>query len=624
MLEARVETHRQTLGIIIGLTDDAGHRVIAYGVRTKDDSRPLDDQAVFEIGSITKVFTSLLLTDAVRRGEVALTDPIEKHLPAGTAVPRRNGQSITLLDLATHTSGLPRLPANLSPRDALNPYADYTVEQLYQFLGTVTVTRDIGSQYEYSNLGAGLLGQLLARRAGTDYETLVRTRITAPLSMTSTAISLDEGLRRRLVPGHDATQAPTPNWDLPALAGAGALRSTVHDMLTFLDAASGRTSTPLSSAFSATLATRRPTGSAGLEMALGWHVIGSGEQQIVWHNGGTGGYRSWIGYDPKTRRGVVALTNTFSTAGPDDIGRHLLMALPLLQTFPASPAPPKPRVETRLAPAAFDRYVGRYQLAPSMVLTVSRNEERFFVEVTGQPPTQIYAESDRSFFVKIVDAQLTFETDAGGTAVAVVLHQNGMNQRAPRITGEPIMPKEIALDPAVFDRHIGRYQFAAGVEIAVRREGTRFLAQITNQPPAEIFAESPTRFFYKIVTAALAFEPGPNGQSAAVVLHQNGLEQRAARVPLPKEIALDAAVLDRYVGRYQLGPSMVMTIARAGTMLTAQPTGQAAKPIHPSSATEFYLKDVEATIVFEVDGAGKVLALTLSQAGRQQRAPRVD
>src|SRR5208283_4407870 len=124
----------------------------------KNDKRALDGDTVFEIGSITKVFTALLLADMAQRGEVALTDPVSKYLPKGVKMPGRNGHAIMLQDLATHTSGLPRLPSNMKPKDFMNPYADYTPELLYQFLSSYELPRDPGSKWEYSNLGAGLLG----------------------------------------------------------------------------------------------------------------------------------------------------------------------------------------------------------------------------------------------------------------------------------------------------------------------------------------------------------------------------------------------------------------------------------------------------------------------------------
>ena len=130
---------------------------------------------------MTKVFTSLLLMDMTRHGEIALTDPVSKYLPASVKVPERNNRKITLADLSTQSSGLPRMPTNFAPKDQMNPYADYSVQQMYDFLSGYQLTRDIGSQYEYSNLGVGLLGHVLSLRAGTSYEALVRSRICDPL-----------------------------------------------------------------------------------------------------------------------------------------------------------------------------------------------------------------------------------------------------------------------------------------------------------------------------------------------------------------------------------------------------------------------------------------------------------
>lgn len=530
MLVERVDTHRQAIGIVAGVLEPGGRRrIVAHG-RTARAGAPVGGETVFEIGSITKVFTSLLLADAVQRGEVALTDPVAQYLPGTVTVPAR-GRGITLQDLAMHTSALARLPTNMQPKDAANPYADYTVEQMYAFLSGYTLPRDVGAQYEYSNLGAGLLGHVLARRAGVDYETLVRTRVTAVLGMPDTSIALSSGMRARLASGHDARLEPAANWDLPALAGAGALRSTANDMLTFLAAASGQVRTPLDKAFALMLSQRRPTGTAGLEIALAWHVLKAGDTQIVWHNGGTGGYRTWIGYEPRTRAAVVVLANASTPAGPDDIGRHLLVrSSPLMQNFPPPPPPVTPRVETTVEPAVFDRYVGRYQLAPAAIITISREGARFFAQLTGQPRIEIFAEGEKDFFLKVVDAQLTFETGAQSRATAVVLHQNGIDQRAPRIEGEPVVPVAVAVDPAVLERYVGEYQLAPGLTITVTRRDAQLFAQVTGQPAFEVYAASDREFFYKVVNARLVFEAGAQGPATAVVLHQNGQTPRAARV----------------------------------------------------------------------------------------------
>ncbi|HKB14403.1 MAG TPA: serine hydrolase domain-containing protein, partial [Vicinamibacterales bacterium] len=258
IIAERVDVQRQSVGIVVGLIDASGRRVLSHGALAKGDARPLNGDTLFEIGSITKVFTSLLLADAVERHEVALGDPVSRYLPATVKMPERGGRAITLQDLAMHTSGLPRMPSNFKPADPANPYADYSVEQLYQFLSSYELARDIGTQYEYSNLGGGLLGHVLALRAHTDYASLVRERITTPLGMTSTTIVLSPELKARLAVGHSPTLQPVANWDLPTLAGAGALRSTTNDLLTFLAANLGYAQSSLAPAMAAMLAVRRP------------------------------------------------------------------------------------------------------------------------------------------------------------------------------------------------------------------------------------------------------------------------------------------------------------------------------------------------------------------------------
>jgi serine-type D-Ala-D-Ala carboxypeptidase/endopeptidase len=427
LLVERIDKQHQSAGIVVGVIDSTGRRTVSYGKFDADDKRAVDADTIFEIGSVTKVFTSLLLADMVQRGEVALTDPVAKYLPPGVKTPERNGRQITLEDLATHTSGLPRLPSNLHPKDSANPYADYSVEQLYEFLSGYQLTRDIGSQYEYSNLGGGLLGHVLARRAGIDYEKLVRSRICEPLGMRSTGITLSDEMKTRFAVGHDATMQRVVYWDLPTLAGAGALRSTVNDMLTFVGANLGYVKSPLAPAMAAMLAVRRPTGTSGLEAGLGWHILTRDGHEIVWHNGGTGGFRSFIGFERKTGTGVVALSNAETPAGVDDIGQHLLNAnAPLYQ-------PPKEHMQVTVDPKLFDGYVGQYQLAPNFVMAITRDGARLFVQATGQPKLEIFPENDRNYFLKVVDAQITFETDGQGRATGLVLHQNGMNQTAKRI-----------------------------------------------------------------------------------------------------------------------------------------------------------------------------------------------
>ncbi|HXX20670.1 MAG TPA: serine hydrolase [Candidatus Acidoferrum sp.] len=526
ILVDRIDAQHQSVGIVIGVIGPEGRRVIAYGHLEKGDPRKLDGDTVFEIGSATKVFTSLLLADMVQRGEVALDDPVAKYLPPSVKMPERNGRVITLVDLATHTSGLPPLPANLKPKDPSNPYADYSVDQLYQFLSGYQLTRDIGSQYEYSNLGGGLLGHMLARRAGTDYETLVRTRICDPLGMNNTRITLTPEMKARLAVGHNRALDPVENWDLPTLAGAGALRSTANDMLTFLAANLGYTKSSLAPAMAAMLKVRRPTGQRGFDVAIGWHLYKTTNTELVEHNGGTGGYRSYIGFDPKQRVGVVALSNTATMAGVDDIGRHMLDAsVPLTM-------PPKERQEISVDPKLFDQYVGTYAFTPAAILTITRDGAHLFAQLTGQGKIEIFPESPRDYFAKIVDAQITFVTDNSGRATELVLHQGGIDQHAKRFEGEPPKPKEhkeISVDPKLFDGYVGKYQLAPNFIFTITRDSAHLFAQLSGQATFEIFAESEKDYFYKVVDAQITFVTDSSGKATELILHQNGLDQHAKR-----------------------------------------------------------------------------------------------
>ncbi len=435
ILVDRLGQRQDSVGIVVGIIEPAGRRIVAYGSRDRNDTRPLDGDSVFEIGSITKVFTSLILADMAHRGEVALTDPVAKYLPQAVRVPERGGRVITLEDLARHRSALPRMPTNFdSGTDPQNPYLHYSVNQLYEFLAGYQLPRDIGSKFEYSNMGAGLLGHALALKAGSNYESLVKTRICQPLGMNSTAITLSPDMKLRLATGHDGVFQATSNWDLQeAFAGAGAIRSTANDMLSFLAASLGYTQSELNPAIAATISERKDAGGS-MEIGLGWLIRKKKGSEIIWHNGGTGGYRTFAGFDPKARIGVVVLSNVSNNAGVDDLGFHLLDAeVPLLP--PDSPLlqPPWESREIKLNSATLDLYTGSYQMDSIGELKVTRESNRLYVQMSGQSRMEVFAEGDRKFFLKAENAQITFESDGKTPATALILHQGGKDYRATRI-----------------------------------------------------------------------------------------------------------------------------------------------------------------------------------------------
>jgi CubicO group peptidase (beta-lactamase class C family) len=422
ILERSVD-NKQSAGMVVALLDHGQPHIIAYGP-TRPGGPPLDANTVFEIGSVTKVFTTTILADMVVKGEVKLDDPVAKYLPSSVHMPTRGGKEITLLDLATQTSGLPRLPANFAPKDPKNPYADYTVQQMYDFLSGYQLPRDIGATYEYSNLGMGLLGHALARHAGMSYEQLVTKRVLEPLGMRDTRITLNESMRSRLAQGHDDAGNPVAIWDLPTLAGAGALRSTANDMLKFIAAALDTTRGPLAKAFALAEPARRPAGQ-GLRIGLAWHTLRAFDQEIVWHNGQTGGYHTFIGLDHATGANVVVLAS--SSNNIDDIGLHVLdQRIPLR-------AAPKPHTEIALDPSVLDRYVGVYELAPTFSITITRDGNNLWAQATNQGKLQLFAESETDFFLKGLDAGVTFVRDSAGVVTGLVLHQQGNDQSARKV-----------------------------------------------------------------------------------------------------------------------------------------------------------------------------------------------
>ena len=380
---------------------------------------PVNGETVYEIGSISKVFTTIILAEEVLAGRMALEDPAQNYLPSTVTMPSRNGQLITLKDLATHSSALPYMPNNINPEDPLNPFADYTVEQLYSMLNSYTLPRDIGQQYEYSNLAMGLLGHILELHTGQAYEELVLERIAKPLGMTDTRVVLTDNMKAHLALGHNEQMQVTSNWDIPTLAGAGALRSTTNDMVKFIKANMNPDDSALGKAMALSHKMAYSNPAQNFEMGLAWHYANN--KTIVWHNGGTGGYRAFTGFNPEAQTAVVLLTN--SVQGLDEIGVKLLgqdltLELPKKRVFPE---------EVTLSDELLNSYVGEYALAPTFSISVFIENNQLYGQGTGQPPFELFASAKDEFFLKAVEASISFQRDDQGTVNRMVLHQNGQD-----------------------------------------------------------------------------------------------------------------------------------------------------------------------------------------------------
>jgi CubicO group peptidase (beta-lactamase class C family) len=408
-------------GIIIGVADRQGQIFASAGAPRLDaQGRPLDEKTVFEIGSITKTFTALLLQMAVDGGMVRMNEQVKKQLSPGLDLGAHVG-GISLLQLATHRSGLPRMPDNFRPANPKNPYADYSQDQFFDWLRKVNLGEP---HFSYSNAGMGLLGQLLEIRSGSKFESLMRTWIAVPLGLNDTVVSLSAEQRRRSATPYSEGTA-LPMWDIPTLAGAGALRSTASDVLRWSSLHAGIIDSPLRSAMEEVQSSQGKSGPGTGKVAIGWLIRPSSQGNLVWHSGGTGGTRAWTGFNRRAGRSVVVLAN--SSVIVDDIGFHLLDPdLPM-------------RTPRKVAPASASllrRCEGIFQIGKSQ-MTIKPDGSRLSVQITGQTLNPAYWEGNLSFFFRAVDAQLSFEEGADGKMKAVVLHQNGKNQRGERLTLKP-------------------------------------------------------------------------------------------------------------------------------------------------------------------------------------------
>jgi len=307
------------------------------------------------------------------------------------------------------------MPSNFEPVDQKDPYADYGADKLKVFLASYSLPRDPGASYEYSNLGVGLLGYALSEHAGTDYETLLQRKILKPLGMDRSTTRPGRAAHMRLAPGHDSKGTPVPNWHMAVLVGAGGIVSSADDMLRYLKANMGLLKTDLYPAMQLAQAPspygpRRPGGQLG----LAWMIEHANGGDLIEHNGMTGGYASYVGFTADRKHGVVVLTN--KALAVDNLGRAALL--------PGTALAPMHK-QISMSEQQLDEYVGRYELMPGFVLTVSHNDTQLKAQATGQGAFPVYPNAQDEFFTNATDISLSFKRDAQGKIDGLVVHQDG-------------------------------------------------------------------------------------------------------------------------------------------------------------------------------------------------------
>jgi CubicO group peptidase (beta-lactamase class C family) len=417
-------------GLSVGYIEGEHYGVVHLGSSSRSGKKA-NNSTVYEIGSVSKVFTGLLLADAVIRGEIDLNATVDVANSAGIRLPTRDGRSIQWIDLSTHRSGLPRLPSNLPLTDLKNPYRAYDSKKAAAFLSQYELPRRPGESQEYSNFGASVLGYLVAQNVDKSYQQLLRERIANPLRMTDCTVELSSDQQKRLAVPHDEFGSATPPWTFADLPGAGGIHATMRDMMRFARAQLAPPTGTLGEAIELAWKQHRAADASGPAMGLGWVIAGDG--QTRWHNGQTGGSHAALFVNRQLKCAVVVLCNT-AVDEVDQLAMQLVMKAAGQEVEPEpSETPDHEAGDLVVGPELRRRLVGRYQLNPNFIFDVRDRDGHLMVGITNQATQEVFPDSPTRWSYRSVDATLEFKLPKIGSAKSLILHQNGIEQTARRI-----------------------------------------------------------------------------------------------------------------------------------------------------------------------------------------------
>lgn len=474
--------------------------------------RPWDADSAFEIGSVSKTLNGLLLQQLIDAGQLTLDDPVQKHLPAKVRMPQHGDAPITLRHLLTHTSGLPSLAPSWQIRDPGNPYRSIDRRALHAGLAAITLSREPGTQFEYSNLGAMLLSDIISRTAGKPFAELAAEQVFAPLGMRSFVDAPPKGVQR--AKGHAPNGKPVSAWDAdPALAGFGGVRASLNDMVRYVEAQMGHRSTALDAAITASQRPIHPP--EGRDMAMGWMIAPLNGAQVLVHEGGTGGFSAFVAFRADRSRGVVVLSDTALTSlgGLSSMGLHLLdERVPLGKPRLAQPAPME----------LLDKLVGDYRLQGGMKMSLRRQGEALTIQAEGQPAFVMGYDSAGDFYPQAFDAVLRPQLTAD--RVSFLWMQGGGAVPASRID-----TVTVAVDAGTLAAYAGSYPLMPGFALKVFVEGGTLMAQATGQGAFALDAAGDDVFRADAFGIEIRFERGEDGAVSRLALHQGGQILRGER-----------------------------------------------------------------------------------------------
>jgi CubicO group peptidase (beta-lactamase class C family) len=496
-----------------------------YGLANVELGVPIQPDMVFELGSITKQFTAAAVLMLAERGQISLTDDVTKYLPDFPT----HGKTITIEHLLTHTSGIPSYTGLSEWLPKMKE--DFTPQQIIDLFKDKPLEFEPGEKWAYNNSGYILLGAIIEKVSGRTYEDFVEQEIFKPLGMTRSFYGNNSEVIPGRVDGYDQDEAsPTANPSGYRRAGylsmtqpyaAGSLMSTVDDLARWDEALTGarllkpasldRMFTPVN------LRSGRNT-----SYAYGWGIGEYAGRKVIEHGGDINGFTTDILRVPEARLLVVILSNN---TGKDNRPLSFQIAARAL----GKPTEDWPVIA--LDEKALDEYVGVYRFADGVTRTITRDGSKLFSQRSGSEKLEIVPTAKDEFFFKEPGTRLRFQRDAQGSIASVDYRPRfGMSDVGARTGETPVERQAVKIDSALLDAYAGVYELGPGFQITVSREGDRIFAQPTGQQKSEIFPESDTKFFLKVVDAQLVFVRGQNGQAESLVLHQGGREVPGKRV----------------------------------------------------------------------------------------------
>jgi CubicO group peptidase (beta-lactamase class C family) len=487
-----------------------------YGFANLEWNIPNTPTTKFRLGSVTKQFTAASIFLLQERGKLNINDPVKKYMPDAPAA----WDKITIYNLLTHTSGIPSF-TSFPEYPKWEPFATTATEAVARFRDK-PLDFQPGEKWDYSNSGYLLLGYLIEKISGGSYEQFVRENIFTPLGMKDSGYDSNSAIIAHRASGYSPGKDGLENTGFIHMSiphAAGALYSTTEDLLKWEQGLfGGKVLSP------ASLETM--TKPFKNDYACGLFVVTKDGHKIIDHGGGIEGFNTELKYFPDDKLTVIVLANVNGQAVGEIATKLAAIVHGEQIKLPAE------RKEITLDRKLLAPYVGTYELAAGVNMVITLDGNQLSEKLAAQSSFPIFPESATMFFLKVVDAQIEFVKDATGAPTALILHQGGRDQKAPRISEKAELPpahKEIQVAPELLAKYAGTYELNPGSEVAMTVENGHLMTQITGQPKFELFAESNTLFFLKVVDAQAEFVTDVNGNVTYLVIHQGGRDTKATR-----------------------------------------------------------------------------------------------